>query len=196
MAKLNALLCISRHFPNDFFRPGSAAGRKRETARVQHVNGDGKSFPVCSKHMIDRHFHVFIQKLRLCRATNAELPNCAEHFESRHVWPDNERRRAHDGFTASLDRSLRERRYYSGAVTVSNPDLVAVEDPLRSVVRKRRCRLDVLRVRSRLWLGERIRGQRFAASEHRQVARLLFVVPVKNDGLRPEAAVNANKYRQ
>src|SRR6185437_11806990 len=74
--------------------------------------------------------------------------------------------------------------------------LAPVQDPLRAVVREARRRLHVLRVGADLGLGQRIRGERVAAREHRQILGFLLVRTEQHDRLRAEPAVNADQHGQ
>ena len=95
-----------------------------------------------------------------------------------------------------LDLRLRERRDHAGAMAVADPVLAPVEDPLRAVVAQSRARHDVLRVGAGLRLGERVRGERLAAREHREVALLLLGRAEQHDRLGAESAVHRRRARR
>ena len=110
-----------------------------------------------------------------------------------HVGADQKCRHALHRLAAALDERLRESRNHSGAMAVADPDLPAVEPPVRSVLAERRGRLDVLRIGADLGLGQRVRGEKIATRERRQVALLLLIVAVQHDRLGAEPAVDADE---
>src|SRR5258706_3105375 len=143
--------------------------------------------------MIGGNDHPFVAQLSLRRTPDAELVNGADDFEPGHVGPDEECRHAVHGFSMPVEERLRESRDHASAVAVADPDLPAVESLVRAILRQHRGRLDVLRVRSNLGLGQRISGEKITARQRREIALLLLIVAMEDDRLGPKSPVDADE---
>ena len=80
--------------------------------------------------MISRNLQSFEGELRLRRAANAELSHRADDLEARHVGANEKRSHALNALAPSLHKRLRKRRDHTGAMSVADPDLAAVQSPM------------------------------------------------------------------
>src|SRR5207249_1911029 len=110
-------------------------------------------------------FYIHVEQFGLGRPTDAEFPHCSEHAKARHIRSYNESGESGNSLTASLDRSLSERRNHTGAMCVSDPDLVSLQYPPLAVSAQLGSCLDVLRIRACLWFRKRVRRQSFSTRE-------------------------------
>src|SRR5688572_7461551 len=117
--------------------------------------------------MVGGNLQILEIQLGLRRSTDPELPYRPHDFESGHVRADQTGCRPLSLLATPLQIRLCERRDHAGTVRVPDPDLPAVERPLRAILAQTRSRLDVLRVRSDLGLGQRIRGEILTPRERR-----------------------------
>jgi hypothetical protein len=193
-AELDALLGVPGHLPDQLLRARRAPGGEREAAGVEDVHGDAEPLPHVAEDVVGRDLEVGVEQLRLRGAADAHLPHRADDLEAGHVRADDEGRRALRSLAAPLDLRLCEGGDDAGAVRVPDPVLAAVQQPVRAVGAAPRLGDDVLRVGAGLRLGERVGGERLAAREHRQVARLLLGTSEEDDRLRPEPAVHADEH--
>src|SRR5688500_1137537 len=155
--------------------------------------GDTEAATKTSKQMVGGYLEILEVQLRLRRSTDAQLPHRADNLESGHVRANQKRGRPLNLLPTPLQIRLGKSRNHTGTVGVADPDLPAIELPLRAVLAETGGRLDVLRVRSDLRLCQCIRGEILPASQRRQIALLLLIVSVKHDRLRAEPAVNADE---
>ena len=93
LAELHAILGELRHLAEDLLRARGAAGGKRQTAAIEHVNGDGESLADRAEHVIRRHVQLVVVQLRLRRSADAELSDRSGDVKALHVRTDDERRR-------------------------------------------------------------------------------------------------------
>src|SRR5689334_24636016 len=115
MSELNALIGIGRHPLERCLGRASAAGRERQSPRIQNVDGDAESAANRTEQMVSGNLETFVCELGLRRATNAEFAHGAEDAKPGHVRPDDERSHARHIFSATPDSSLSESRDDAGA---------------------------------------------------------------------------------
>src|SRR5688500_2806683 len=194
MSELHALLGVRRHCIESALRPAGASSGKSESPRIQDMNGDTEPPSEASQQMIGGNLEVLEIQLRLRRSTDTELPHRSHNRESGHVGANQKRCRPLSSLAAPLKISLSKRRDDSGTMRIADPDLPAIELPLRAVLAETRGRLDVLRVGSDIGLGQRVRGEILSARQCRQIPLLLLLAAVEHDRLRPPPAVNTDEY--
>src|ERR1700674_1239995 len=183
MAELYPLLSVRRHLLQRALGAARASRREGKSAGIQHVNGHAESSADASEQMVCRHLQSLVTQLGLCRAANPELAHRPDHAKTGHVRTDEKRCRALNRLTATLHERLGESRNHSGAMPITNPDLSAIETPVRPVLGQRRGSLDVLRVGADLGLSQRVGSEKISPSESRQIPLLLLIVAVENDRL-------------
>src|SRR5689334_24019697 len=132
MSELNALLGISRHPLERCLGRAGAAGRERQSPRIQNVDGDTESAANRAEQMVSGNLETFVCELGLGRATNTKLVHGADDAKPGHIRPDDERSHARHIFSATPDSSLSESRDDAGAVSVADPDLSAIQPPVRA----------------------------------------------------------------
>src|ERR1700694_2151219 len=192
MAELHPLLAVRRHLLERALGAASASRRECEPPRIQHVNGYAESSANAAEQMVYRNLHAFVTQFGLCRAADSKLAHGADHAKTWHVGANEKRSHARYSLTATLDECLRKSRDHSSAVSVTDPDLPAIETPVRAVLGQCRGRLDVLSIGADIGLRQRIGSQEIAPGERRQIALLLLVVAVEHDRFRSKATMDAD----